>query len=332
MAPSKQSIVSDEERPKVLVNSQDVPEIALKMLREKCEVTYCETTGLDELLEKIKGVDGVFWATWGSHNKLDARVLDAAGPQLRSISTFSAGFDFADIDELKKRGIPLGYTPNVLNDSVADIAVGLAIAASRRFNEGRLKIQSSNWEQRPRFLLGRDLRGSTVGIVGLGGIGQTIAKRLSTFNVGQFLYCGRKEKPEAENFEAKFVSFDVLLKSSDFVFICCPLKPETRKLFNTAVFDQMKTTSVLVNVARGDIVDQEALFSALKNGKIFAAGLDVMSPEPLPANHPLLTLPNCIISPHLGANTEKTRDDMATIAAINVLAGLAGEPMHSPAY
>lgn len=331
MAPLKQFIACVEERPKVLVNSQDVPEIALNMLRETCELTFCETTGLDELLEKIKGVDGVFWATWAAHNKLDAGILDAAGPQLRSISTFSAGFDFVDVDELKKRKIPLGYTPNVLNDSVADIAVGLAIAASRRFNEGRLKIQSSNWEQRPRFLLGRDLRGSTVGIVGLGGIGLTIAKRLSGFNVGQFLYCGRKEKPEAEKFKAKFVSFDVLLKS-DFVFICCPLKPETRKMFNKAVFDQMKATSVLVNVARGDIVDQEALFNALKHGKIFAAGLDVMSPEPLPANHPLLTLPNCIISPHLGANTEKTRDDMARIAAINVLAGLAGQPMHSPAY
>lgn len=332
MAPSKQFIVSAEERPKVLVNSQDVPEIALKMLREKCEVTYCETTGLDELFEKIRGVDGVFWATWAAHNKLDAAVLDAAGPQLRSISTFSAGFDFVDVDELKKRNIPLGCTPNVLNDSVADIAVGLAIAASRRFNEGRLKILSSEWEQRPRFLLGQDLRGSTIGIVGLGGIGQNIVKRLSGFEVGQFLYCGRKQKPEAKKFNAFFVSFDVLLKSSDFIFVCCPLKPETRKLFNKAAFDKMKTTSVLVNVARGDIVDQEALYDALKQGEIFAAGLDVMSPEPLPANHPLLTLPNCIISPHLGANTEKTRNDMAAICAINVLAGLAGKPMHSPAY
>jgi glyoxylate/hydroxypyruvate reductase len=284
------------------------------------------------LLEKCNGVDALYWSTWAAHNRLTAEVLDAAGPQLKSIAVCSAGFDFVDLEEVKRRKIPLGYSRNILNDAVADIAVGLAIAASRRFHEGRQKIEGSAWEKRPQWLLGQEIRDSTVGIVGFGGIGQTIAKRLTGFDVGQFLYCGHNKKPEADKIGAKFVPFMELVEKSDFVFIICPLTSETRKMFNAEVFNKMKPTSVLVNVARGDVVDQEALYDALKNNKIFAAGLDVMTPEPLPSNHPLMTLPNCVITPHLGAATQRTRNDMAMVAAVNVLAGLADEPMKFPAY
>ena len=143
-------------------------------------------------------------------------------------------------------------------------------------------------------MLGVDIRGSTVGIIGFGGIGQTIAKRLYGFEVGQFLYCGHIQKPEAaKTIGAKFVSFNELLMKSDFIFIACPLTDETRNMFNSEAFSIMKSTAVLVNVARGAIVDQDALIDALKNRKIFAAGLDVMSPEPLPSDAPLLKLPNC---------------------------------------
>lgn len=319
-------------RPKVLVTHKDTPEVAINLLREHCDLTICETTELQELLHKCKGMDGFFWATWAAHNRLTGEILDAAGPQLKSISTVSAGFDFVDLNEVKKRKIPLGYTPNVLNDAVADIAVGLAIAASRRFHEGRMKIESSEWENRLMWMLGQEFRNSTVGIVGFGGIGQTIAKRLSGFDVGEFLYCGHSKKPAGDKIGAKFVPFMELVEKSDFIFIICPLTSETRKMFNAAVFDKMKPTSVLVNVARGDVVDQEALYDALKNKKIFAAGLDVMSPEPLPPNHPLMSLPNCVITPHLGGATVRTRDEMAMVAAANVLAGLANKPMHSAAY
>ena len=319
-------------RQKVLVTHFDTPEVALNKLREFCDVIICETSELEELLEKCKGVDGLYWSSWGAHNRLTAEVLDAVGPQLKCISTCSVGFDFVDLEEVKKRKIPLGYTPNILNNSVADIAVGLAIAASRRFHEGRQKIKDSAWEPRLQWMTGEDIRDSTVGIVGFGGIGQTIAKRLSGFDVGHFLYCGRNKKPEADKIGAKFVPFSELVEKSDFVFIACPLTSENHKMFNAEVFDKMKPTSVLVNVARGDIVDQEALYDALKNNKIFAAGLDVMTPEPLPADHPLLSLLNCVIIPHLGGATTRTRNDMATVAAINVLAGLANQPMHSPAY
>jgi lactate dehydrogenase-like 2-hydroxyacid dehydrogenase len=316
-------------RPKVLVTHNDVPDAGLKLLEEHCDISICEKLTREELLKKSKGVDGIFWA---SHSPLDVEALNAAGPQLKAISTMSVGLDYVDLEEIKKRKLPLGYTPNVLNDAVADLGVGLAIAAGRRFHEGRLKIESSQWENRPQWLLGQEIRNSTIGIVGFGGIGSTIAKRLQGFDVKEFLYCGHNKKPSADKYGAKFVTFEELCKQSDFIFIICPLTTETKHMFNKDAFSKMKPTTVLVNIARGDIVDQEALYDALKNNKIFAAGLDVMTPEPLPADHPLMKLPNCVIIPHLGSATVVTRDDMAKAAAINVLAGLVGEELLFSAY
>lgn len=316
-------------RPKVLVTHVDFAEVGMNILREKCDVFVCETLEREEILVKSKGMDGIVWA-W--HCKLDAEALDAAGPQLKVVSTMSVGLDFVDLDEVKRRKVHLGFTPSVLNDSAADIGVGLALAASRRFHEGRRKIETSTWQSTLKFLLGHQLKSSTVGFVGFGGIGQTIAKRLSGFEVTKILYCGHTKKPEADKFKAEFVPFLELVERSDFIFIICPLTHETRKMFNAEVFSRMKSTSVLVNIARGDIVDQDALYDALKANTIFAAGIDVMTPEPLPPDHPLMTLPNCVITPHLGAATFQTRHDMAMVAAYNVLAGLTGEDLHSPAY
>ena len=317
-------------RPKVLVTHYDVPLVGIDVLREKCDVTVCKFPYTkEEVLQKIQGMDGVLWGSLGA---LNSEILDAAGPQLKSISTISAGFDFVDIEELKRRKIPLGCTRTTHKNAVAGAAVGLAIAASRRFYEGRLKIENSQWEHRAQWMGGQEICNSTVGIVGFGGIGQTIAKRLSGFDVGQFLYCGHNKKLEADKFNAKFVPFLELVERSDFIFIICPLTEETRKMFNAEVFGRMKPTSVLINIARGDIVDQEALYGALKNHKIFAAGLDVVTPEPLPPDHPLLSLPNCVIIPHIAFATVKAREDAARAAAYNVLAGLADQPMCLPAY
>lgn len=163
----------------------------------RCDVILCH--GLpepprSEILNKIKGVDAILWAT---HEQLNAEALDTAGPQLKVISAKSAGLDYVDIPELKKRGIPLGYTPDVLSDAVADVAVGLMVAAARRFHEGYLKIVNNEWEMgHPQWMLGQDIKSSTVGIVGFGGIGQAVCKRLKGFDVGTFLYTGHKEKPE----------------------------------------------------------------------------------------------------------------------------------------
>lgn len=313
-------------RPKVLITHRDFAEVGINILREKCEVIICESLERKEILTKAKGVDGIVWTT---HAKLDSEACDAAGPQLKVVSTMSVGLDFVDIDELKRRKIRLGYTPNVLNDSVADIGIGLALAASRRFLEGRRTIENSTWQSTLKFLLGHQLKSSTVGFVGFGQIGQTLAKRLTGFEVGKFLYCGHKPKLEAVKFNADFIPFIELISRSDFIFIICPLTEETRRMFNHNVFARMKSSSVLINIARGDIVDQDALYDALKSKKIFAAGIDVMTPEPLDPNHPLMTLENCVITPHLGAASFKTRDEMAIVASYNVLAGLTGEKLQS---
>lgn len=204
----------------------------------------------------------------------------------------SAGLDYVDLPEIRRRNIPIGYTPNVLDSAVSDMAIGLLIAASRRFHEGRLKIEHSKWISNPQWMLGRGVEHSTVGIVGFGNIGQAIAARLQGFNIHKIVYTGHKPKPEAEKYKAEFVTFDDLLESSDFIVISAPLTNETRNMFNQKTFEKMKPTSVLVNVARGPIVNTEDLVVALKEGKIFAAGLDVVDPEPLPADHELMKLPN----------------------------------------
>ncbi|XP_055641818.1 glyoxylate reductase/hydroxypyruvate reductase-like [Toxorhynchites rutilus septentrionalis] len=316
-------------RPKILVTNKETPEEGLKILREKCDIIFPESVPAtrDEILKLIPGVDGILWV---GHYALNGEVLDTGMPTLKSISTMSAGMDYVDIAEFKRRNFPLGFTPSVLSDAVADEAIGLMIAAGRRFHEGRLKIDRSEWSGGPQWMLGQDIKAKTIGIIGFGEIGQTIAKRLSGFNVKRILYSGRKPKPEGDKLRAKFVPQSELLRESDYVFISIPLNNSTRHLINETTLKEMKRSAVLINVARGEIVDQDALVAALKNGTIFAAGLDVMTPEPLPADSQLLKLPNAVIVPHLGSATRRTRDDMAVLAAFNVLAGIEGSPMMSP--
>lgn len=275
--------------PRILVTHTKLPEEALKVL-EKCEVTFAKSNERSEILKKVKGVHGLLWA---SLDKLNGEILDAAGPQLKSISVKSAGLDYVDVAEIKKRGIALGYTPILPAEPTAELAIGLALSAARRVREGRLNMEKSKWEEQPQTFLGCEIRRSTVGIVGFGGIGQAIAQDIAGFKPSEILYSGPSEKVEAQKLFAKFVPFNELIDRSDFVFITCPLGKDTEKMFNAEVFNAMKSTSVLVNVARGGIIDQDALFDALKSGQIFAAGLDVMTPEPLPADHYLMTLPNC---------------------------------------
>ncbi|XP_019892166.2 glyoxylate reductase/hydroxypyruvate reductase isoform X1 [Musca domestica] len=325
---------SEEETFKILVTHPEVPQEALDLMSRGCKLIMCESLppNRTEILQKAKGVHGMFW---GSHIPLDKEVLDVAGPQLKSISTMSAGIDYVDVEELKKRKIPLGHTPIVLSDAVADLAMGLMLSAARRFHEGRTKIDSSTWENyHIEWMWGQDVRDSTVGFFGFGSIGQAIAKRLKGFDIERVLYTTRRpiDKKLEKQFNAQKVEFHELLGQSDFLFIAAPLTPETEGIFNSTAFPKMKKTAVLINIARGPIVNQDDLYTALKTNQIFSAGIDVMNPEPLPANDKLLTLPNIVITPHIGSATKRTRTDMATIAAHNVLRGLVGEPMLSPAY
>lgn len=319
---------------RILVTHPQVPQEAIELLSRDCEVIVCQSLPLNrsEILEKAKGVHAFLWA---GHEALNAEALDAAGPQLRAISTMSAGIDFVDVAEVKRRKIPLGHTPIVLNEAVADTAVGLLLAAARRFHEGRQKIETNNWKSYYlNWMLGQDVRDSVVGFYGFGGIAQAIAKRLSGFDIDSVLYTTRRRVSEEieQEYNAKKVDFDTLLAQSDFVIIASPLTTETAGVFNATAFGKMKKTAVLVNIARGGIVNQQDLYEALKTNQIFSAGLDVMTPEPLPPNDPLLTLPNVVLLPHLGSATFRTRTDMGTIAAHNVLRGLAGEQMFSPVY
>ncbi len=179
----------------------------------------------------------------------------------------------------------------------------------------------------PLWLCGPTLAGSTVGIVGLGRIGLEVAKRLQPFKVSNFLYSGRSEKSEAKEVNAKYVSFEDLLKASDFVIITCALTPETQGMFNKSSFKLMKKSAILVNSSRGGVVNQEDLYEALKSGEIRAAGLDVTTPEPLPTSSPLLQLENCLVLPHIGSATEETRQQMSELTANNILAALQGKQM-----
>ncbi|XP_053959278.1 glyoxylate reductase/hydroxypyruvate reductase-like isoform X3 [Anastrepha ludens] len=320
---------------KVLVTHPNVSKAALELLQQRgCETIVCESVPPSrvEILRKLPGVDAIFWAHYQS---LDGEILDAAGSQLKVVSTMSSGIDYVDMAEFKRRQMPLGHTPGIVRNSVADLAVGLMVSAARHFHAGRQEIENDTWEDfNLNWMLGRDLRDSVVGFYGFGGIAQNIAKRLKGFDIDSVLYTTRRRvAPEIEQeYNAKKADFDTMLAESDFVVIAAPLTKDTAGVFNATAFGKMKKTAVLVNIGRGGIVNQPDLYEALKTNQIFAAGLDVMTPEPLPPTDPILSLPNLVVLPHLGTATERTRDDMSFIAAHNVLRGLAGEPMLSPAY
>lgn len=176
------------------------------------------------------------------------------------------------------------------------------------------------------------MKGSTVGIVGLGRIGFAVAQRLKSFQVSKFLYCGHNSKPQADDIGAEFVSFEKLLQNSDFVVACCAVSDENKGLFNTKAFQLMKDSAIFINVTRGTLVDQDDLYDALTTGKICAAGIDVATPEPIPTNHPLTKLNNCVMTPHIASATHITRAKMFNLTIRNIMAGLRGEPLPSPVF
>ncbi|XP_051240643.1 glyoxylate reductase/hydroxypyruvate reductase b [Dicentrarchus labrax] len=317
--------------PRVYVTRQIPPE-GLKILRESGQVQFELWDSDDapvprkELLQKVKGVDGLVCVLT---EKIDAELLDAAGPNLKVLSTMSVGFDHLSLDELKKRGIRVGYTPDVLTDSVAELTVALLLTTSRRLVEATHEAKTGGWGTwRTLWLCGYELANSTVGILGLGRIGVAIAERLAPFKVKKFIYTDIAPRPElASIINAEYVSFDELAKQSDFLTVCCALTPETKEICNKDLFSKMKNTSIFINTSRGGVVNQEDLYEALSTGQIAGAGLDVTVPEPLPTNHPLFTLKNCVILPHIASASYTTRNAMSALAANNLLLGLRGEPM-----
>ena len=247
---------------------------------------------------------------------MDADLLEAA-PRLRAISNYAVGVDNVDLEAAAARAIPVGNTPDVLTDTTADLAVALMLGISRHLAEGDAYVRRGEWRTwETGLLLGHDLHGAMVGIVGFGRIGRAVARRLEGFGC-EILHTSRSGG----------VALEELLDRSDFVSVHAPLTPETRGLIGDEALARMKETAYLVNTARGSIVDSEALVRALGEGRIAGAALDVTDPEPLPAGNPLLDAPNLLVLPHLGSATYATRERMADMAVDNLLAGLAGERM-----
>lgn len=309
-------------RPKVFV-SRKMRDAGLNLVLEFCDANVWDEEmppARDVLLEKVRGVDGFLSMLT---DRVDAELLDAAGPQLKVVSNHAVGFDNVVVADATARGIPVGNTPGILTDATADIAFALLLAAGRRIVESERYIREGKWKTwHPSMLLGMDLAGKTLGLVGFGRIGRAVAKRAVGFGL-RIIYYSPNSEPE---FGAiKMNSLDELLREADFVSVHTPLNESTRHLVNADFLSKMKPNAVFVNTSRGQVVDQIALYEALKAKKIFAAGLDVTDPEPLPLDSPLLTLENCAIVPHIGSASERTRDAMAKLAAENLIAGLKGE-------
>jgi lactate dehydrogenase-like 2-hydroxyacid dehydrogenase len=276
------------------------------------------------LIDRVSTADGLYCMLTDA---IDADVIESA-PNLRVISTMAVGVDNIDLDACRRRGIAVGHTPDVLTESTADIAWALLLAASRRVIEGVDQVRSGQWGLwNPRAGLGRDVSGSRLGIVGMGRIGRAVAARGIGFDV-DILYASRRRHPDVEDrYGAIALPLDDLLAEADHVVLCVPLDATTRRLIDSGALSRMKRTATLVNVSRGGVVDTDALVSALERGVIAAAGLDVTDPEPLPADHPLVSLPNCVVVPHIGSATERTRRAMADLAVTNLVTGLGGGPM-----
>lgn len=280
-------------------------------------------TELDALLS---GADGALTILT---EKIDATLLDRH-PGLKVVSNLAVGFDNIDVPAATARSVAICNTPGVLTETTADFAFTLLATAARRVVEGVNYVRQGKWlTWSPTLLLGRDLYGSTIGIVGFGRIGKEMAKRARGFDMAILAYDSYHDEEAARELGVTFVELDELLRRSDFVTLHCALTAETRNLISDREFGLMKREAILINAARGPVVDTVALTRALREGAIFGAALDVTDPEPLPADHPLIGMDNCLVVPHIASASVDTRDRMAVLAAENALAVLRGtEPPH----
>jgi glyoxylate reductase len=308
-------------QPKVYV-TREVPEAGLGMVLKGSDAEVWKgelPVPREVLLEKVREVEGLYCLLT---ERIDAELLDAA-PKLRVVSNYAVGYNNIDVDACTARGIPVGNTPGVLTDTTADFAFALLMAAARRVVEGADYVREGKWKTwGPKLLLGFDVSGATLGVAGFGRIGQAMARRARGFDMRVLYYdpMGPSADPEL----AEPVDLDTLLAESDFLSLHVPLTPETQHMIGAAELAKMKSTAILINTARGPVVDPDALYDALTTGGIAAAALDVTDPEPLPADDKLIGLPNCIVVPHIASASIATRNKMAVIAAENLLAGLEG--------
>ncbi|MDK2856516.1 MAG: glyoxylate reductase [Bacillota bacterium] len=310
--------------PKAFVTRR-IPEPGLAILREVAEVKVWEEElppPREVLLKEVADCDALVPLLT---DRVDGELLDRA-PHLKVVANYAVGYDNIDVPACTARGVLVTNTPGVLTETTADLAFALILATARRLVEADKFLRAGKWKTwGPMLLLGQDVYGATLGLVGLGRIGAAVARRARGFNMKILYYSRHRQEALEKELGVEYVSFDELLRRSDFISIHVPLTAETRHLFNAEAFAKMKPTAVLVNTARGPIVDEAALYAALKTGRIAAAGLDVMDPEPPRPDNPLLTLDNAILLPHIGSASIATRTRMATMAAENAAAVLRGE-------
>jgi len=313
-------------KPKVFV-TRAIPEKGFEVVRDFCDVDLWPDElppTRDELLQHMRGVDGLLCLLT---DKIDGEVMDEAGLQLKVISNHAVGFDNIDVNAATARKIPVGNTPGVLTDATADFAFALMMAVARRIPEAERYVHAGKWKTwGPMLLLGVDLKDATLGLVGFGRIGKAVARRAAGFDMRVIYYDPNETKPDPD-LKATRVDFETLLAESDFISLHTPLTPDTHHLIDSEALSKMKPNAVLVNTSRGPVVDPEALYEALKEKRIFGAGLDVTEPEPLLMDSPLLTLDNIVIVPHVASASKTSRDLMAWRAAQNLIAGLKGEPL-----
>lgn len=305
-----------------------IPEAGLSKIKAACEAEVWSDPlppPAAVIRQKVASCDGLVSLLT---DKIDGTLLDAA-PRLKVVSNFAVGFNNIDVAACTARGICVGNTPGVLTDATADMAFCLLIGAARRLVDGHAYTLSGKWKTwEPLGHLGQDLVGRTLGIVGMGRIGYALARRCQRGWDMKVLYYDVQKNEKAEtDLGAKLVDMDTLLCESDFVSLHTDLNDKTRGMIGMEQLKKMKKTAILINTARGPLVDQKALAAALKEGVIFAAGVDVTDPEPPAMDDPLLKAPGAIIAPHIASATVQTRNAMATICADNLIAGVSGHKL-----
>jgi glyoxylate reductase len=316
-------------KPRVYV-TRLLPQAAMNRIHSFCDATVWEgelPPPRDTLLQNVTEVEGLLSLLT---DKVDAELMNQA-KRLKVVSNCAVGFDNIDVPEATRRGIIVGNTPGVLTDTTADFAFALLMAAARRVVEGDRIVRAGKWKTwGPMILLGQDIHNATLGIVGFGRIGLAVAKRAQGFGM-KIIYADVVRNKQAESeLGIEYVDMDRLLAESDFITVHTNLTPETHHLIGQKQFEKMKRTAIIINTSRGPIVDNMALYEALRNGKIAYGALDVTEPEPMPADHPLLTLDNAIVVPHIASASVATRTKMALMAADNLIAGLKGEMPPNP--
>lgn len=310
-------------KPKVFV-ARPIPDAAENYLAEHCDVSKWEGSERitrDRFFAALADAEGLLT----SGNPIDAELLDHA-PKLKIVSNISVGYNNFDLAEMKRRGVMGTNTPGVLDDTVADLIVALMLSAARRIPELDRTVRQGGWRKgMDEELFGLDVHHAAIGIMGMGRIGEAVAKRAKFGFDMRVSYFNRRRRPDVESrFDAEYKPMDRLLAESDFVVVMTPLTKETERLIGAAEFAMMKPSTIFINASRGAVVDESALIRALRSGAIRAAGLDVFEREPVEPDNPLLAMPNVVLLPHIGSATAKTRADMALLAAHNLAAGVTG--------